>query len=142
VNEAKTSVIDRNEQQVSAMKLQHGKESKGLIVQIRYLKAKFTRESLFRCDLGYQKQYLLVLLGQFEKRCVNSSIMGFVDVLTCDAFSEQRILAAIATIGYPAAPPLLRSGRKKRTFKSVVASVVFIARTKSVSEPYYLMTHN
>lgn len=125
--------MDRNDQQVSSLKLQHGKESKGLIVQIRYLKAKFTRESLFRCDLGYQKQYLLVLLSQFEKRCVNSFIIDFVDVLTQDASSEQRVLAAIATIGYPAAPHLLRSGKKRRTLKSVVASVVFIARTKSVS---------
>lgn len=54
------------------LKIQHNKECKGLIVQIRYLKAKFTRESLFREDLTYQKQYFLVLLKQFEKRRVNA----------------------------------------------------------------------
>lgn len=56
--------------QVSELKLQHNKECKGLMVHIRYLKAKFHRESSFRNDLTYQKQYLLVLLAQFEKRFV------------------------------------------------------------------------
>jgi sRNA-binding protein len=64
----KTNKTYRDGQVVSTLKLQHNKECKGLIVQIRYLKAKFTRESLLRCDLGYQKHYLLVLLSQFEKR--------------------------------------------------------------------------
>lgn len=59
-----------DEQRLSVIKVQHNKECKGLIVQIRYLKAKFTRESSLRCDLGYQKQYLLVLLSRFEKRSV------------------------------------------------------------------------
>jgi hypothetical protein len=54
---------------VSALKLQHNKECKGLIVQIRYLKAKFTREAALRADLGFQKGYLLVVLAQFERRC-------------------------------------------------------------------------
>jgi len=63
-----TMYLNRDERQVSKMKLQHNKECKGLIVQIRYLKAKFIRESVFRNDLTYQKQYLLVLLTQFEKR--------------------------------------------------------------------------
>jgi len=57
-----------DEMQISKMKLQHNKECKGLMVQIRYLKAKFTREACFRGDLTYQKRYLLVLLSQFEKR--------------------------------------------------------------------------
>ena len=64
----KTRHWNRDEHQVSEMKLQHNKECKGLIVQIQYLKAKFIRESVFRSDLTYQKQYLLVLLTQFEKR--------------------------------------------------------------------------
>ncbi len=38
------------------------------MLQIRYLKAKFTRESTFRCDLGYQKQYLLVLMTRLERK--------------------------------------------------------------------------
>lgn len=63
-------IVTRDGKQVSDLKLQHNKECKGLMVQIRYLKAKFTRESSFRSDLTYQKRYLLVLLAQFEKRLV------------------------------------------------------------------------
>jgi hypothetical protein len=62
------TTICRDDGQLSAVKVQHNRECKGLIVQIRYLKAKFTRESTLRCDLGYQKQYLLTLLTKFEKR--------------------------------------------------------------------------
>ena len=65
------NIWNRDERQ-SKMKLQHNKECKGLIVHIRYLEAKFIRESVFRSDLTYQKQYLLVLLTQFEKRLVKS----------------------------------------------------------------------
>jgi hypothetical protein len=58
----------RDGKQLSALKLQHNKECKGLFVQIQYLKAKFARESTLRFDLVYQKQYLLELLRQLEKR--------------------------------------------------------------------------
>lgn len=67
----------RDESHLSALKVQHKKECKGLIVQIRYLKAKFTRESSLRCDLTYQKQYLLVLLTKFEKRYI--VVVEFLD---------------------------------------------------------------
>jgi chromosome segregation ATPase len=69
----KLIAICRDVGQLSAIKVQHNKECKGLIVQIRYLKAKFTRESTLRYDLGYQKQYLLVLLTKFETRLVMSN---------------------------------------------------------------------
>ena len=54
--------------QLVSLKSQHKNECKGLIVQIKYLKAKWTRESSLRSDLGYQKQYLLVLLARSERR--------------------------------------------------------------------------
>ncbi|KAI6041341.1 hypothetical protein EDC04DRAFT_2893316 [Pisolithus marmoratus] len=57
-----------DDQKLEALKSQHKQECKGLIVQIRYLKAKFTRESTLRDDLAYQKHYLLVLLASFEER--------------------------------------------------------------------------
>ena len=56
----------RDDGQVVALKSQHKQECKGLIVQIQYLKAKYTRESTMRSDLGFQKHYLLVLLSKFE----------------------------------------------------------------------------
>lgn len=56
----------RDGEQLVALKNQHKQECKGLIVQIKYLKAKYTRESTMRSDLGFQKHYLLVLLSKFE----------------------------------------------------------------------------
>ncbi|KZT21623.1 hypothetical protein NEOLEDRAFT_744493 [Neolentinus lepideus HHB14362 ss-1] len=111
----KTHVCAMDEDQLSTMKLRHNKECKGLIVQIRYLKAKFTRESALRCDLGYQKRYLLVLLARFEK-------------------SEERILAAIARVGFagPPDPPKPRS----RSLKTVALSVVFAVRTRRASDKW------
>ena len=80
--------------QVSAMKLQHNKECKGLMLQIRYLKAKFAREACFRDGLVYQKKYLLELLGKYEKRYIPSSL--FVAYATVDAgfypASERSLL--------------------------------------------------
>jgi len=110
--EMKNHVCAADEHQISKMKLQHNKECKGLIVQIRYLKAKFIRESVFRSDLTYQKQYLLVLLTQFEK-------------------SERTIFASIARIGFPVALPPPR--RKVRKLKSVALTVVFLSRVKRSS---------
>ncbi|KAF8902351.1 hypothetical protein CPB84DRAFT_1961582 [Gymnopilus junonius] len=86
LEQVKSHVCAADETQISSLRLQHNKEYKGLMVQIRYLKAKFTRESLFRGDLTYQKQYLLVILSQFEK-------------------SERTIFASIARIGFPVALP-------------------------------------
>lgn len=62
--------LNRDSKQISDMKLRHNKECKGLMVQIRYLKAKFTRESSFRDDLTWQKNYLMTLLAQFKRRLV------------------------------------------------------------------------
>ncbi len=61
-------ITQRSDSQLSALRDQHKLESKGLIVQIHYLKAKFTRENTLRMDLSYQKRYLLVLLSRRERR--------------------------------------------------------------------------
>ncbi|KAG5644884.1 hypothetical protein DXG03_007525 [Asterophora parasitica] len=107
--ELKDHVCAADDKQVLAMKAQHKEESKGLIAQIRYLKAKFIRESSFRSSLGYQKMHLLVLLAQFEK-------------------SEQTIIASIARIGFPVSLP--PPARKPRTLKSVALAVIFLSRAK------------
>jgi hypothetical protein len=38
-------------------------QTRDLAAQIRYLKAKFTRESTFRNGLALQKRYFLLLVG-------------------------------------------------------------------------------
>ncbi|KAJ7879992.1 hypothetical protein B0H14DRAFT_2708159 [Mycena olivaceomarginata] len=106
-------VID--DRQLSALKLQHNKECKGLMVQIRYLKAKFTRESTLRSDLCYQKQYLLVLLSKFEK-------------------SEHNIIASIARIGFPV--PAAPSAKKPKKLKSLALTVMFLSRVKRASDAW------
>ncbi|KAF9006188.1 hypothetical protein BDQ17DRAFT_1389747 [Cyathus striatus] len=108
--EVESHVCVADERQLSTIKVQHNKECKGLIVQIRYLKAKFVRESAFRSDLGYQKQYLLVLLSQFEK-------------------SERNIIASIARIGYPVLPTATIK-KPPVKLKSVVQLVVFLRRIR------------
>jgi hypothetical protein len=98
------------------------------MVQIRYLKAKFTRESSFRSVLVYQKQYLLVLLGMLERRSVFLTLhrpSSFTDSIPC---SEKTVVAALARIGFPAQLP--KPPAKYRSLKSVTLSIIFIIRAK------------
>ncbi|KAH9040398.1 hypothetical protein EDB85DRAFT_1925960 [Lactarius pseudohatsudake] len=99
--------------QLSALRDQHKLESKGLIVQIHYLKAKFTRENTLRMDLSYQKRYLLVLLSRRER-------------------SEEHILAMIAKIASPI--PGLPPKPRRMTLRTVARGVVFLQRIRRASE--------
>lgn len=110
-DEMRNHICAADDRQVSALKLQHNKECKGLLVQIRYLKAKFTREALFRDHLGYQKQYLLEILAQFER-------------------GERKILVAIARIGYPVAPS---RPKKVNKFRAAGIMIMFFSRVRRAS---------
>jgi chromosome segregation ATPase len=117
----------RDDRQLSALKLQHNKECKGLMVQIRYLKAKFTRESTLRSDLCYQKEYLLILLSKFEKRSVPKYRTAIY--YSSAILSEHHILTSIARIGFPvAATP--RPAKKPKKLKTVALTVMFLSRVK------------
>ncbi|KAF8527286.1 hypothetical protein JB92DRAFT_2698552 [Gautieria morchelliformis] len=113
IAEVDNHVCESNGQDLDELRTQHKNECKGLMVQIRYLKAKFTRENAFRADLTYQKHYLLDILSTFEK-------------------SEKRILAAVARIGFPVSTS--RPVRKRHTLRSIAAAVLFIGRAKRASE--------
>jgi hypothetical protein len=52
---------------ITEQKADYVAERKQLTAQIRYLQAKFTRESMFRGALQVQKQYLLCLVGKFRQ---------------------------------------------------------------------------
>ncbi|KAF7308937.1 PACT-coil-coil domain-containing protein [Mycena kentingensis (nom. inval.)] len=110
--QARSHVCAMDDRQLVALKQQHNRECKGLMVHIRYLKAKVTREASFRQDLCYQKGYLLVLLSKFER-------------------SERNIASSIARIGFPLsnAPP-----KKQKRLKSVAMSVIFLNRAKRASD--------
>lgn len=53
-------------QDAVALRAKHTAECKSLLTQIRYLKAKFMRESDLREDLCFQKRYLLQMVGGLE----------------------------------------------------------------------------
>ena len=50
--------------------MRHKQECKALLLDIRYLKVKFTRENTFREDLSLQKEYLLILIGKLSRQYV------------------------------------------------------------------------
>ncbi|KAL1747869.1 hypothetical protein HDZ31DRAFT_72004 [Schizophyllum fasciatum] len=104
-----------DEVQVRAIEMRHKEECKGLLVQIRYLKAKFTRESGLRGELAHQKRYLLVLLSKFEK-------------------SERTIISAIAQIGFTEAAPEEVKRPRIGSVKSAALAVIFLARTRRAAE--------
>ncbi|KAI0091595.1 hypothetical protein BDY19DRAFT_885665 [Irpex rosettiformis] len=104
--------------QVQTFEARHKAECKGLVLQINYLKAKWVRESHLRDNLGNQKQYLLVLLAKSERM-------------------EEKILAAIAKIGFPhSAPRLPPPPRPKKTLKNVTLSVIFILRAQRARDAW------
>nr|XP_018259051.1 uncharacterized protein I303_08594 [Kwoniella dejecticola CBS 10117]OBR81209.1 hypothetical protein I303_08594 [Kwoniella dejecticola CBS 10117] len=83
-------------------------QSRSLASQIRYLKAKFTRESTFRNALTLQKRYLLLLVGGMS-------------------LDQQATLRAIAKMGYPVPEP----PRPKRTLKAVALAIMGVIRAKN-----------
>jgi len=101
-------------EQVENMKKLHNKECKGLMVQIRYLKDKFYRESLLRQDVSHQKIYLLQVLSVYSK-------------------SEKNIQRALARPGFPHENP---PAKTKKSLKSVVRAVLFITRAQRLSEDW------
>lgn len=52
------------------MKARHSQEAKGLLVMIRYLKLRVTREATFRGDMAYQKEYLSTMVKEKQLTCV------------------------------------------------------------------------
>lgn len=101
----------RDDAALAKLKAQHNNECKGLMVQIHYLKLKYTRENDFRRELAYQKQYLLVLLSRYHP-------------------SPQPILAVIAQ-----ETPRTDSGasRPRRSIRSVAHTIMFLSRMKKAA---------
>ncbi|WRT68934.1 uncharacterized protein IL334_005916 [Kwoniella shivajii] len=88
-------------------------QSRSLASQIRYLKAKYTRESTFRNALSLQKRYLLLLVGGMS-------------------LDQQATLRTIAQMGYPVPEP----PRPKRTLKAVALAVLSIVRAKHTAKSW------
>ncbi|KAG8810809.1 hypothetical protein FRC17_002751, partial [Serendipita sp. 399] len=97
-----------DESALSRMKVQHNRECKGLMLQISYLKSKYTRENIFRQHLMYQKDYLLHLLSRLETE-------------------DQPTLARMAQIDGAATSP------QRKSFRSIVQTIMFINRAKRLA---------
>lgn len=82
-------------------------QTRDLATQIRYLKAKFTRESTFRSALSAQKRYFLVMIGGMS-------------------LNEQATMRELASMGCPV-PPVQRP---KRTLKHAALAVVSLIRAR------------
>lgn len=89
-------------------------QTRDLAIQIRYLKAKFTREATFRSALSAQKRYFLVMIGGMS-------------------LNEQATMKELASMGAPV--PAIK--REKRTLKHAALAVVSLIRARSV-----LLTHS
>lgn len=60
----------RDADALTAAREQSSQEAKGLLVMIRYLKTRVTREATFRGDMSYQKEYLGMLIREKQEMYV------------------------------------------------------------------------
>ncbi|KAL7421209.1 hypothetical protein Q5752_004094 [Cryptotrichosporon argae] len=86
---------------LAEQKAKYKAQTRELAAQIRYVKAKCTREATFRNALAAQKRFLVLMVGGMS-------------------LNEQATLKAIADMGFPVpAPP-----RPRRTLKAVATAVL------------------
>ncbi|CAE6516063.1 unnamed protein product [Rhizoctonia solani] len=100
--------------EVEKLKTMHSKECKGLVQQIGYLRSKFHRESEMREHMGWQKVYLMKVLGIYDK-------------------SETNIERALARQGFPHEQP---PAKPKRTLRSIGYLVWWTVRAKRLAEEW------
>jgi hypothetical protein len=109
---------------IQTLKLQHNRECKGLMAQIHYVKAKFTRESNMRYDLAYQKRYILAFLSR------TLEYVSLILVESTDSFSS----------GSPALAAISMPQRRRPKLKSVVKSLIFLQRIRLYNIPFPIST--
>ncbi|CAG7847478.1 SubName: Full=Uncharacterized protein {ECO:0000313/EMBL:CCA70757.1} [Serendipita indica DSM 11827] len=99
----------RDDSALSLIKARHNQECKGLLLQITYLKSKYTRENTLRQHLAHQKEYLLTLLSKLQQ-------------------DDLPILKSLAhTQRSPKGAPVKR-------LRSIVHTVMFLNRAKKAAE--------
>ncbi|SCZ98522.1 BZ3500_MvSof-1268-A1-R1_Chr3-1g05439 [Microbotryum saponariae] len=98
------------------LKARHAKEAKGLLVMIRYLKLRVSRELAFRNDLTYQKEYLQAMVKDKQA--------------TIDLVMSQLSLP-------PSSPPSdHRPWGSKPTLKAAVLAVISLRRMSRASQQW------
>lgn len=107
---AGTDALYRGESTAKALAEQKARfksQTRDLATQIRYLKAKYTREATFRNGLSLQKRYYLLMIGGMS-------------------LNDQATMKAMASMGCPV-PPIQRP---KRTLKHAALAVISLIRAK------------
>lgn len=98
-------------------------------MRISTLQAAVTRELGFRSSLDWQKRYLFKVLEKLEHGYVVDTLLWpcpSADYADCCRHSS--IVAQIAKVGYP----LKTTAPRKRTLRSVVTVIIFVARARYV----------
>ena len=109
--------------------------SKGLLVQIQYQNAKFTRESWLKADLAHQKRYLLREIQQKQEMYVlllSCALCGKAQ-LTHSSPSINMTQSTLTRFGLP---PTAGAPRRKPTMRSVAQAVMFVSRVRRLSQAW------
>lgn len=86
------SLFSRNPTTDLEVRTRHSQEAKGLLVQIRHLKLRVTREATFRNDLSYQKTYLGLIVKQKQSRYPQiSSVPSLSTSLLTYVFPSNKV---------------------------------------------------
>ncbi|SGY44034.1 BQ5605_C001g00104 [Microbotryum silenes-dioicae] len=98
------------------LKARHAKEAKGLLVMIRYLKLRVSRELAFRNDLTYQKEYLQAMVK--DKQAIIDLVMSQLGLP-------------------PSSPPSdHRPGGSRPTLKAAVLALISLRRMSRASQQW------
>lgn len=109
----------------------HQSECRGLLLQIRYEKAKFMRESDLREDLIHQKKYLLGLVGGLELN-EEATVRFLADIENSRGDYQSRLKKQQRKI-----PDNQQSLPLKR-FRSVAFAVLAICRAKKMAQNWQI----
>lgn len=90
---------------------------------------------MLRIDLAYQKKYLMVLLARSERGYVPMPFLFFDAMLSCFSIffmlnRDEKIVASIARIGFPVAPVVQKTSKKRKTVRAVALGVMFLQRAR------------
>lgn len=123
--------VQRDANALVEMKARHSQEAKGLLVMIRYLKLRITREAAFRDDMSYQKAYLSTLIREKQSTCV--LMRCILCIFTCKLTKKdpRRIDSTMSTLVQLGLPRPAAPRRTKLSFKGAAVAIVAMSRMRS-----------
>lgn len=128
-----TQLLEENDDRKRLDASRHQSECRGLLLQIRYEKAKYMRESDLRADLIHQKKYLLGLVGGLELN-EEATVRFLADLEKSRGVYQSRL--KMQQFQRKAGYDYHSVGLKK--FKSAAFAVVAICRAKKMAENWQI----